>query len=433
MKHTIYKNTPLWWDDADLDHGVEQHPAVDLPAQADVVIVGAGYTGLTAAMSLARAGRDVVVLDSEKVGFGCSSRNGGLIGPSFHKLGLAGLTAAYGSERAREIMQESMDSLDFLKNLIREEQIECDLSISGRFRGAISPEAYETNVRDTEELHKKVGLRYQVVPKSEQHNYIGSDEYHGGIYLPDDGYLQPAKLSLGLAQCAVSAGARIHAPAHVTAIENTGNKKIVKVGPHQLKAREVLIATNGYTGPELPWHRRRVIPLRSAIIATEPVENSVMRSMTPQGMGFMDASRLVLYYRPSPDGRRMVFGGRAFNRHDKPENYTRDLYRIMTRIFPQLKGTEISHAWSGTVAYTFDHAPHVGQYEGVYYSMGYCGSGVGRACYFGNKVAHKILGSSEGHTSLDELPFKGRPLYSGNPWFMPAIIRWNSLMDQLGR
>jgi glycine/D-amino acid oxidase-like deaminating enzyme len=133
----------------------------------------------------------------------------------------------------------------------------------------------------------------------------------------------------------------------------------------------------------------------------------------------------------------MVFGGRAFNQADRPENYTRDLHRLMTRIFPQLRETGISHAWSGTVAYTFDHAPHIGRIPegamaGAHYAMGYCGSGVGRATWFGRKAALKILGDAEGSTPLDDLTFETRPLYSGNPWFLPAILRWHNLLDRFG-
>ena len=126
----------------------------------------------------------------------------------------------------------------------------------------------------------------------------------------------------------------------------------------------------------------------------------------------------------------MVFGGRKFDQADRPNRYAPDLKRLMTRIFPQLNDSAITHTWSGTVAYTFDHTPHLGTHDGLHYAMGYCGSGVGRSTYFGHKAALKILGSKDGKTELDGLEFPTRRLYTGKPWFMPTIVRWHSMMDR---
>ncbi|MEX3012067.1 NAD(P)/FAD-dependent oxidoreductase [Hoeflea sp. TYP-13] len=427
-----FKHRPFWWDDADLEEQrLAQNPD-GLPEKTEVLVVGAGYSGLSAAMTLARGGRQVVVIDAEMPGYGCSARNGGLIGPSFHKLGLAGLTAAYGEQKANAILRESMDSLVFLKDLIEREGIDCGLRPEGRFRGAMRPKAYDALLREAESLHKSVGLRFTPVPKSEQHREIGSDYYHGGVVFPDDGHLQPAKLAIGLCNRAREAGAGVFAPARLTGLQRDGDGFAARIGDRQLRARQVLIATNGYTGPELGFFRRRLVPLRSAIIATNELDPDVITDLSPRGRGFGDSSRLVIYYRPSPDGKRLIFGGRAFDLADRPDNYVADLTRLMTRIFPQLSGVNITHAWSGTVAYTFDHAPHVGEHDGIHYAMGYCGSGVGRANYFGNKVALKMLGSKDGKTALDGLDFRSHPLYTGTPWFIPVVLRWHSLADRLG-
>lgn len=427
-----YEHRPFWWDDAGLeDRARAQEPAC-LPDKAEILVVGAGYTGISAALTLARAGREVVVVDAQMPGYGCSARNGGLIGPSFHKLGLAGLTAAYGSERANAILRESMHSLEFLKNLIETENIECGLQVNGRFRGAVRPKAYDTLLREAESLNKSVGLRFEPVSKDQQHRQIGSDYYHGGIVLPDDGHLQPAAFFIGLYERAIQAGANVFAPARATGLQRESKGFSVHVENRRIHADQVLVATNGYTGPEFGFFHKRIIPIRSAIIATEELDPHIMKELSPKGRGFGDSSRLVIYYRPSPDGKRMIFGGRAFDRADRPDNYGAELKRLMTCIFPQLAGAGISHAWSGTVAYTFDHAPHLGEHDGIHYAMGYCGSGVGRANYFGHKIALKMLGSKDGRTALDGLPFRSHPLYTGSTWFMPALLRWHALADRTG-
>jgi glycine/D-amino acid oxidase-like deaminating enzyme len=440
-KNDSYRNHPYWWDSGPDDQPINLErlatPANEIPLQADCVVVGAGYTGLSAALTLARAGRSVTVLDESQPGYGCSGRNGGLIGPSFHKLGLDGLKARLGETKANAIMRESMDILLWLKQFISREGIECGLIEAGRFRGAVAQKNYGELARQAEILEKVVDLAFEMVPQSEQRDHIGSDFYKGGIVYHQDGHLHPGLFLKGLANLALEAGAQIFAPARVKQIESIDNGYRVKLEETSIRCGEVMIATNGYTDPNFPYLRCRVIPLRSAIISTEPLSPDLMRELSPRQHGFGDTSRLVTYYRPSADGTRMVFGGRAFDLADRPENYTRDLHRLMTRIFPQLRETGISHAWSGTVAYTFDHAPHIGRIPegamaGAHYAMGYCGSGVGRATWFGRKAALKILGDAEGSTPLDDLTFETRPLYSGNPWFLPAILRWHNLLDRFG-
>ncbi|MFT5218795.1 MAG: glycine/D-amino acid oxidase-like deaminating enzyme [Planctomycetota bacterium] len=441
MRNDAYQHQPYWWD-----VGHEAKPlrldqlaasAGDIPAQVDCVIVGAGYTGLSAALTLARAGKSVAVLDAAQIGHGCSGRNGGLIGPSFHKLGLAGLRAKLGEAKATAIIRESMEILTWLKRFIGEEDIDCGLVQAGRFRGAVVDKHYDELARQAETLNKVVDLSFEMVSKASQHHHIGSDFYRGGIVYPQDGHLHPGLYVKGLAELALQAGAGIFTPCAVQKIEADSNGFKVSNADLSIQCGEVLIATNGYTDASFPYLRRRVIPIRSALISTEALPTQTMQELSPQRQGFGDTSRLVPYYRPSPDGTRMIFGGRAFDSADKPAVYSQDLHRLMTRIFPQLQGSKISHAWSGTVAYTFDHAPHIGQImqgkmAGVRYAMGYCGSGVGRATWFGRKAALKILNDPDGSTPLDELNFDSRPLYSGNPWFMPAILRWHSLMDRFG-
>jgi len=425
-----FRNSPYWLDWAgpvldELTAGPES-----LPTRAEVAIIGAGYTGLSAALELARAGRHVVVLDAVGAGAGCSSKNGGLLGPSYHKLGLEGLAASHGKDKAYKVIAESRECLESLLDFISSEKIDCDLRRTGRFRGADQPKHYEDLAREIEGLKKTVDLDADMVSRADQRAEIGSDAYYGGAVYHHDGHLDPGRYVAGLASRVTDAGAAILGQAAVTGVRQDGNVFTLSIGTRRLKADQVLVATNGYTPAALGWFRRRVIPIRSAIIATEAVEPSLIKELSPKNRCFAGTSRLMLYYRPSPDGTRMIFGGRTFDLDDRPMAYTKDLYRQLIRIFPQLADVKISHCWSGTVAYTFDHVPHIGRHKGLYFAMGYCGSGVGRSTYYGNKIAKKMLGNPNGATALDDLAFRTRPFYTGTPWFLPAILRWHAFMDK---
>jgi glycine/D-amino acid oxidase-like deaminating enzyme len=198
-----------------------------------------------------------------------------------------------------------------------------------------------------------------------------------------------------------------------------------------VQARDVVVATNGYTGAFAPWQRRRIIPIGSYIIATEERPAEEMRTIIPRDRMVGDTRRIVFYYRLSPDGRRMLFGGRVAYLETNPLVSAPRLHACMRQLFPGLATTRISHSWLGFVAYTFDTLPHIGRHEGIYYAMGYCGSGVSLATYFGMRIGQQVLGRKEGQTPLDNVPFQTRPFYTGNPWFLAPSVWWYRLLDRL--
>lgn len=417
---------PYWWQAAPPEDPV----ATALPREVDVLVVGAGYTGLSAALTLARHGRSVLVLDAEQPGIGASSRNGGMLGPSFQKMDIDGMVAQHGEAHTMSVLQESMDALAYTMALIDEHRIDCDLQRVGRFRAAVIPAHLESMKRDADRLQRFIDLRAEFVERADQHHEIGSDIYHGGVIYHRDAGLHPAKYARGLLALAQAAGARVQGHCAVQRIERDGSGWRIRTARGELRAGQVMLATNGYTGPEFGWARRRLVPVQAAIIVTEALAPGVIERLMPKRRMHGETRRMMNFYRPTPDGTRILLGGRPPVWGGASDADTsRHLHGKLCRVFPELASTRIEHLWRGKVAFTFDLVPHMGQHQGIFYALGYCGSGVGRSTYFGHKTALKMLGRAEGKTFFDDLPFRGFPGYTGNPWPLPAILSWYGLQD----
>jgi glycine/D-amino acid oxidase-like deaminating enzyme len=418
--------TPLWMENA----AMPPPSVLPLPRRIDVLIVGAGYTGLSAARETAAGGRSTLVLDAGAVGTGCSSRNGGQVAysikPSFNSL-----KAKFGADLAFRICREGMDAVAYLRSLATQ-QIDCNWRADGCFFGAHTARHFKRMALDAENQPRGLEQRISVVPRAEQRSEIDSDFYHGGCVYPDDASVDPTQLLLSLLRLALDSGASLVDHCPVDAIKSTRDGFEVLTPHGVVQARQILLATNGYTGPLSPWHRRRVIPIGSYQIATEPLGADRVRSLIPRGRNIVDSRRVVVYFRPSADGERIVFGGRAALAERDPLACVPRLQQMMGRIFPHLRSVRVSHAWVGWVAYTFDTLPHLGQHEGIHYCMGYCGQGVPLAPYFGKRIGQQMLGLAEGRTALDQLPFPSRPYYRGNPWFLAPSVFAYRLIDAVG-
>jgi glycine/D-amino acid oxidase-like deaminating enzyme len=414
---------PYWTDGLPPASGL----AETLPAKVDVLIVGSGYTGLNAAIETVRGGRSTLVVDAGDPGHGCSTRNGGQVGTSI-KPSLSSLTQKYGAERAAAIRGEGMTALEWIEERIRAEGIDCDFRRTGRFHAAHSQAKFEGLAADVAGLRKE-GIEVEVVTRADQRREICTDGYYGGLVYPRHAQLQPAKYHRGLLNAALGAEAMVAGQAAVTAIRREGQEFVAETAKGQVRARDVIVATNGYTGPFSGWHRRRVIPIGSYIIATEELPKELISELFPTDRVVTDTRKVVCYYRTSPDGRRVIFGGRVSAYETEAALSSPALYENMCRLFPGLSGSKITHSWSGTVAYTFDELAHIGVHDGIHYSMGYCGSGVSTASYFGMRLGQKVLGRKEGQTAFDGLGFPTRPFYTGKPWFLPATVAWYRWRD----
>ena len=415
-----------WLEDASLPEA----PALDeLPRAVDVLVVGAGYTGLSAARETAHAGHSTLVLDAGPIGGGCSGQNGGQVAYSI-KPTFAELSRRHGASLAARIGAEGRAAVENLRRLAVQEGVDCDWRQNGCFLAAHTRRHFDALAREADSAADDEKLT--LISRANVAEELQSERYYGGLVYHDDASIQPAKLVRSLWARASAAGVLAQAHCAVIGISRTRAGFEVATSRGPVTARKVLIATNGYTGSLTPWHRRRVIPIGSYQIATEELGEERVRALIPNARNVADTRRVIIYLRPSPDGKRIIFGGRAALAETDPSRCVPRLLEMLTSVFPTLRGVAATHAWVGFIAYTFDTMPHLGQRDGLYYCMGYCGQGVPTATYFGMRIGQQIAGLAEGATALDGLSFETRPLYRGKPWFLaPSILTYRAL-DALG-
>ena len=415
---------PYWWEAGprpDL-------PVETLPEKVDVLIVGSGFTGLSAALTLARAGREVLIVERETAGWGASSRNQGHVGASF-KRGLSGLSEAYGRPRAVRLFREGQAAVEFCKTLIEKEGINCHLEKRGRLQLAWSPAHYEALANEIRERVTLCSLEADVLTRDETRAQVVSEQYHGGVMMHREATVHGAMFHLGLLERATEAGVEIRTRTEVQRIDGVTPSFKVVTSRGTVGARNIVIATNGYTDRPARALSRRVVPVNSFGIATEPLSPEQIDQVLPGRRACVDTLKLSHGFRVAPDEDRIIFGTRPPYRETDPGRGAPHLHAQLLTVFPQLEKVRITHAWTGHVAFPFDFLPHLGCRDGLHYSMGYCGYGVSLAPYLGNKIALRILGEQAGESVFAELPFHSRPLYTGRPWFLGAMLRYYRWMD----
>jgi glycine/D-amino acid oxidase-like deaminating enzyme len=410
----------LWADDPS-----PEREMVPVPEACDVVVVGAGYTGLAAARALARHGASVVVLERHSVGWGASGRNGGFVLPGY-KPEVDALARKLGLDEAGRLFRLSLESIDSLERLIRDEGIACDYTRCGAITLAARPGHVRSLEASAKFLRDSVRYATMVLGPKELATEIGSTRYHGGLLDPGAGSLHPGQYVRGLARAAERAGAIIAERAAVRAVRHDGKGMIVSTEWGRIRAREVLVATNGYTGSAFPDLRRRVVPVGSYIIATVPLEPELAARLIPRARVFSDTKNLLYYFRLSPD-RRMVFGGRAAFTPAPVAKAAAVLKRGMVEVFPELEGTTVQYAWGGNVALALDHMPHAGKLGDLHYSLAYAGHGVAMSTWLGTRMGDALAGT--GPLPSISSGFKAIPLYHGRPWFLPFVGAYYRMRD----
>jgi len=409
--------------------------SLPLPEKVDVAVIGAGFTGLSAARTLAKCGAKVAVLESETVGWGASSRNGGMVLTGL-KLGVNKLIAMYGRERAQRMYAASLASIDCVEQITGEEKIDCDFFRCGHLEVACKRQHFNDYARQAEVIAREFHHQLRVVPRDELNTEIGSSIYHGGMVDEVSAGLNPARYVAGLAWAAVRAGATICAKARVEKIVHDARDGSqgwrVTTSRGNLWARDVFVGTSGYTGAATPALRKKIIPIGSYIIATEVLPPALARELSPRNRMIYDSKNYLYYYRLTPDSR-MLFGGRAAFFPETTDSIRRSaeiLRRGMIQVYPQLRDTKVEYVWGGTLDFAFDIMPHAGQIDGIYFAVGYAGHGVAMATWQGQKIAEMMIGESPENPFVG-IPFPGAPLglYNGNPWFLPFAGAWYKFLD----
>jgi glycine/D-amino acid oxidase-like deaminating enzyme len=410
-------------------------PAQPLPEKVDVAIIGGGFTGLSAALALAKRGAKVAVLESETIGWGASSRNGGMV-LSGLKLGVNQLISKYGRDLARRMYAASLESIDAVERLVKEENIACDFARTGHLEVACKQAHFNDYARQAEVIGREFDHSLRVVGRDQLREEIGSDIYYGGMVDEVSAGLNPARYVAGLGVAAMRAGAQICERARLQNIQRETRDGApgfrINSSRGSLWARNVFVGTSGYTGAATPALRKKIIPIGSFIIATEVLPDALGRELSPRNRQIYDSKNYLYYYRLTPDNR-MLFGGRAafFPETGRTIRKSVEILRLgMIDVYPQLRSTKVEYVWGGTLDFCFDVMPHAGQMDGIYFAVGYAGHGVAMATLQGQKMA-ELIADGKADNPFTEIPMPGAPfgLYNGKPWFLPFAGAYYKVLD----
>ncbi|HEY3615239.1 MAG TPA: FAD-binding oxidoreductase [Candidatus Sulfotelmatobacter sp.] len=406
-----------------------------LPEEVDVAVIGAGFTGLSAARMLAKRGAKVAVLESETIGWGASSRNGGMVLTGM-KLGVNKLISMYGRERTQQMYAASLASMDCVEQIVREEAIDCDFIRCGHLEVACKQKHFDDYARQAEVIAREFNHTLRVVQRHELNSEIGSTIYYGGMVDVVSAGANPARYVAGLARAAMKAGSQVFERTRVESIgrdsrQGTAGWK-VSTSRGSLWAHDIFVGTSGYTSKATPALQKKLIPIGSFIITTEVLPEALARELSPRNRMIYDSKNYLYYYRLTPD-HRMLFGGRAAFFPETGQTVRKSaeiLRRGMIEVYPQLSDAKIDYVWGGTLDFAFDIMPHAGKLDGMYYAVGYAGHGVAMATYQGQKIAELMAGDKPENPFVG-IPFPGAPLglYNGKPWFLPFAGAWYKFLD----
>lgn len=428
-----FSTTPWWW------HGFRPPTEAPdaLPRRVGTLVVGAGYAGTACALSLAEAGDDVLVLDAGALGHGASSRSGGQVSGGIN-VGKSPSGKPVDPGRKAALLRDAAEGFTLFESLLQRHQIRCGYHRSGRLNAFWTPVHAAGWRGRLDELNRHAASDVRLIGRDEARAELGSDFYHGAAAIGRAGHVQPAEFYGGLMGAARRAGARMHGMTPVRRVGRVPGGYAAVTDRGEVFADRIVFATNAYVAAErrglAPDLRRGIVPVTTHMIATEEMPADLARTVLPTNRGVSESRRVINHYRLSPDGRRLLFGGRASFFPLDERRTAALLHRAMVARFPQLAGTRITNSWGGRVAITLDRLPHIGGGEGRFFALGCQGSGVTMMTYLGHALADKILAGGTGPVnSYDTGLPPHHPLYDGTPWFMPALGSWYQFQDRRDR
>jgi glycine/D-amino acid oxidase-like deaminating enzyme len=400
--------------------------------RADVAIIGGGFTGLSAALTLARRKASVVLLEAGGVIGEASGRNGGQCNSGLAH-DYSALARSLGEDRARAYYQVHREAVNMVERLVREERIDCDFHRPGRLKLAAKPTHYDDLARACEALRRSVDPDVELVPPERIRIEIGSNAFHGGFLQKTSAQLHVGRFGIGLAEAAARQGARIYQSAAVTRLERMPDGRYrVATARGTVEASQVLIATGASIRGPFGWFRRRIVPVGSFAVVTEPLDSGLLDRLLPARRNYVTSRIIGNYFRPTPD-RRLLFGGRArfaMSNRRSDEKSGRVLRNGLAAIFPELRDVRIDYCWGGLVDMTADRLPRAGQHDGLYYSMGYSGHGVQMSVLMGQRMADMMEGKPAANP-WRELAWPSIPGHFGKPWFLPLVGAYYRIQDYL--
>ena len=418
--------TPLWTDQFPRPNNLatSHNPSSD----TDIAIIGSGYTGLCAARILRKNGASVTVFERNTIGWGASSRNGGMATPGL-KQGIQKIYKMYGSKLAHEFWKASVDAIDLIEEIVDEHSIDCDWQRNGHASLATKPSHAPRLKQYGSWLEKKFGHVQNYIPKNQIRDEIGSDAYHGALTDEISGGLHASKYVYGLATTVSNLGVQLCEHTDVLDIEKNDSsyfRLITSKG--DVRAKKVIIATNGYTDRLVPRLKPLIFPVGSYIVVTEPLSEDLQNIISPKKRMYYDSKWFLNYFRLTPDGR-MLWGGRNdlstdLDLDDSAKRLTRELYSIL----PDLRDIPITHTWTGKLGITFDLMPHIGEKNGIYYAFGYGGHGLSIATYLGTEIGLLLSGKKD-RSPFMEISHQTMFFYRNRPWFIPFAARYFRFLD----
>ena len=424
-----FTTDPWWWE------AVRPWSSGDapLPGSVDVLVVGAGYTGLSAALTLAEAGREVLVLDRLMPGEAASSRNAGFVGRSLLG-GFSPMAQKLGVPETVTLHRGAEEAYDFVVDLMGRLSIDCHLVHRGRLLPVWNQAQYDETAADFERQRRHLRVEGGMLSEEELSQELRVSGARGALLVENTSSVHPGMYHAGLRRAAEAAGARVAGGCAVTKLTRETGGFAVRTERGAPRAREVVIATNAYTGGLTPWFRRRLVRSLATMAACEAKDPALLKSLMPAGRTYIDYSRHQFnYWRIAPDApSRLLFGGQTGLMFKGPEEIAHRLQADLERIFPQLEGTRFSHLWRGEVAFTMDRLPHLGVHEGVHFALGCNAAGLPMGTWIGHKVALRLLGHPESATPYDGRRFPMSPSILGYPWFMPILTTWARWQDWRG-
>ncbi|WP_038777991.1 NAD(P)/FAD-dependent oxidoreductase [Burkholderia pseudomallei] len=408
-----------------------RHPPLEGTIDADVCVIGAGLTGISAALNLAERGHSVAVLEASKVGWAASGRNGGQLIGGF-ACGIDAFEPYLNADEIRLVWDMGLETLAIAKERIAKHAIDCAF-VPGYLSAANKPRDVDALRRSRDEAARRFGYtRLRYVERAALAQYVQSSRYLGGLFDPDSGHLHPLNYTLGLARAAVASGARIHEDSAVTRIASEAGGHVVSTARGAVRARFVVLACNAFLGALAPALSRKIMPVGTYVIATEPLGEARARALMPAQAAICDSRFALDYFRPTPDAR-LLWGGKVSYSTLEPRKLADAMRRDMLKTFPQLADVTIEHAWGGFVDITMNRAPHFGRLTPtVYFAQGFSGHGVNTTGLAGKLIAEAIDGQAARFDVFGKIRHRDFP--GGAALRMPALVlamAWYRLRDLL--